>query len=1000
MDIYTWGGADTLQWLFEGIKILTDTSGGMMGVIRLLFIITVIVIGIEIAFTGKLAPTARMFAFILIFNVALVSKTDVMLIDEINPQDSTAVQAVPSGLAWVASLSSTIGKWATDGMENVFATFDPNYANVAFAGRGSLFASRILKASTDFEISEPRMAENLSEFAEQCVYYGSMIGWFNFQDLAESDNIWAFLGGNTLGNGVFMSYRDAGNNVFLRGCRDVYMLLDAEWNAAINHGLEFYGLKLFSDKTPLDAANELGAALPLSYSALTTIAMNQSDIIRQNMMANTLKRSYGRLAASAGASAIVEDYAIAMAEEQQRTTYTTVGAVMGRTLPLMRNLFEALIYGIFPIVICLILISQKQGESIYFYIKSVFWLQLWAPLNAIMNFLMYMYASKTTSAAAKIPGGGETLNIFTQSSIGSVNEDMMSMAGYLVVMIPLLSWSLVNRGGFAASQLASAVGNVASGSAEGAAKHASSGNISLGNVSSGNASMFQQNTAPMMRKNVGSFDSPTGVTTSVASGGGAYHSVLKGDLGLSSMIGSSISSSVATKSAQTAMAARESASSYINATSSRLDAMANYVKSTNQAVSSGKMSETAAMASARKAIDDLMSFADRSGMTNRYGSKYGADLALQAAASVGTPASGILGSEMKASLVASGRSTESFDKDWKAAQDYAKSSSFKQAFDSAYSAAVKDSASRTDETSKGLNRSLSGASGQSQQADTSLRAALKEAQQWEQANSHISGQEASFGLNAQNAVRNHMASMMGISADQAARVFQSASNGNQNAMNQVVQAAKDYAANHGAEIAGVASAPDRSAVDGKWANDSTEIGGLREQVASQGIANQGAAEGQAASNNVPSSADVNQSANQTKISAGAYIDATDAHINASEGAVVAKGQPTVGNVANAIEVGQTPGNVAGSAFDKGARNAVDFINEAGGKTMELGVELGGKLFDSISGGDQEAKSMTDGQQAEFTNDLPPDLPGPRLAQPTTTPATRPGGPKRVSRGED
>jgi hypothetical protein len=1009
MNVYTWGGADTLQWVFEGIKMLTDTNGDMLAVIRLLLKVTTLVVAVEIAFTGKLQPTSRLFAFILIFNVAIVSTTDVVIVDEVNPVDTAAVDDVPSGLAWVAGFSSTMGKWATDGFETMFATFDPNYPFIQFRGHGSLFASRIMQASTEIQVTDPRMMENLSEFAERCIFWGSMVGWFTFSDLAQTGNMWNFLGGGTLGNGLFMRYRDIENNEILVGCVDGYNFIDTQWNAALDHAREVYGLQSFADKTPQDAANALSAALPVAYSALTTIASSQEDIIKQNMMLNTVRRAYSRLGATAGATAIVQDYAVALGEAQQRTTYQTLGAILGRTLPLMRNLIEALIYGIFPIVIFLILVSQKQGETILFYIKTVFWLQLWAPLFALINFLMNIHAERVTTAAANIPGTGSVMNLMTQLGINQVNQDLMAMAGYFVVMIPLLSWSLVSKGGFAASQMASVVGSVASSSGSAAAQEAAHGNISLGNVSAGNTSlgnysagntsMYQQNTAPRMMKHVGSFDSPSGLTTMMTSGGGLYHNALQSDLGLSSVIGSSMSSAMSTKAAQTATAASENARGYMNATSSRLEALSNYVNSTSQAVSSAQMGKTAATASARKAIDDLKSFADKSGMSQRYGSDFAAELALQAGASAGTPLADLVGSQLKAQFLANGKSTESFDKDWQAAQEWAKSSGFKQTFDSAYSGAMEHTAGRTDDTSKGLNESLSGALGRSQQSEASLRASHTEAQQWAQRRDHMVGNEAKFGFNAQNAVRDQLASINGISQNQAGQIFQAANKGDLAAMEQVIAAAKDFALKQGAQLAGIEGPPDRSAVDGKWANDSAEIGGLRRQVESQGVAHQATAEEQAASNNVPSSASVHQNASQTMTSAGAFVEATDAHVNASEGAVEAKGQPTVDNTATAIKYGESPGHVAGAAIDKGLSNAVDFGLAVNQKGSDAAWGLAGKFKDWISGDTPEQTGTNEGQQAEFTDDMPPDLPTPRLTQPTTTPSTRPGGPARVSRDD-
>lgn len=68
---------------------------------------------------------------------------------------------------------------------------------------------------------------------------------------------------------------------------------------------------------------------------------------------------------------------------------------LAKSLPMVKTVFEALVYGAFVFVILLSLLPN--GHRILFnYFQTIIWLQLWAPLNAILNLIITVTAKSRT----------------------------------------------------------------------------------------------------------------------------------------------------------------------------------------------------------------------------------------------------------------------------------------------------------------------------------------------------------------------------------------------------------------------------------------------------------------------------------------------------------------------------------------------------------------------------------------------------------------------------
>ena len=122
---------------------------------------------------------------------------------------------------------------------------------------------------------------------------------------------------------------------------------------------------------------------------------------------------------------------------------------------------------------------------------------MWAPLYAVLNLIMTIYGKAETLAQGA--QGGFTL--LTSSAIINANADMTTLAAWLSVSIPFISYGILKQGAAAFVGLAQHLGSAMQSAANSAASETVSGNFSLGNVTMGtqtyqNTSAFQHNTSP------------------------------------------------------------------------------------------------------------------------------------------------------------------------------------------------------------------------------------------------------------------------------------------------------------------------------------------------------------------------------------------------------------------------------------------------------------------------------------------------------------------------
>ena len=515
-EVFTYGGGEFLRLVFNGIAAIVGT-GDYVTALKLAAIIGLIWVLVEGAFRQRPLNLQWLLGVILVYLAFMVPKANVIVTDRIDATQSGVVANVPIGLAATAGTFSLLGDWLTRSYETVFSLPD----DLRYHQSGMLFAQYLVEASTRFEITDQRLAANLSEFWQACVFYDILLGLYGWEDLFAAADLWAFIKANTARARSF-AYVDAGNAKSILGCRDgAADQLDADLTADVARARQWYGEKLVSAPNQAAAVAKFAAAMPVSYNYLAGLSLDAEEIIRQNALSNAIRRGLSQFAARTDATAAAQDFALARAEEERRTTYAALGELAARTLPLLRNLFEAFIYAVFPIVFLLLMLPSAARVALS-YLKAVVWVQLWAPLYAVLHFATTLFSQAPAEAALLLPDGNTVLSLSNFTGLRQVMADTALIAGYLSLSIPMISYLVVNQGGAMIANLASRVGQSYEAPVSKGAEEATTGNIQLGTTSLGKADWWAQNTSPSWRAGVVTHQDPSSGATVTETGGGVY----------------------------------------------------------------------------------------------------------------------------------------------------------------------------------------------------------------------------------------------------------------------------------------------------------------------------------------------------------------------------------------------------------------------------------------------------------------------------------------------
>jgi len=696
--ITTYGGGELFTLVFNGIAALftTDQTGVVMPLIRVGLTVGSVYVVILMLFKSQLMEGLKWFLWVVVAtNLLFLPKTTVWIHDPLCNTKSK-IDHVPFALGAFASIVSQVGKSITEKFESVFSL--PDY--MPYHKTGTVFASALMSQVGQFRIVDPVFKGNMERFVNQCVVYDVMIGHkYTLDDLQKTPDIWTMVMSHASPVLGFL-YKEGNNPGAVLTCKEGSGKLNKLWAEQITKATALYGTRVNNRTLTATAFNSdlLSGAKLLSGSL--AIASSATDLLKQTLMVNAIEEASNNKLSELGSAS---NYTATKALLQQRSAYAAAGEIAARTLPLFKNVIEALSYSLFIFIVILALLPNGY-RTLLTYCGILAWTQLWAPLYAVLNLVMTLYGKHETMGHGLKDG----LTLINSSAIINANADMVTLAAWLSVSIPFISYGILKQGAAAFVGLAQHLGSAMQSAASGAAAETVSGNISLGNVSMGtqayqNTSAFQHNTSPSYTSSQFKALSPAGIEQSTFGDGSQSLSTQTLSRLSVQIMGTENTSYTQQQSLSEAKSVVESKST---AAGQAIDAASqdttNFLSQVGKAISSGTDRNQSVSASEAKTLQDFKNHVkdiqQRTGLDETQ--------AMEAAVGASSGALQLLGIDIKGGFSSSAARQKAIQ----AADSVAKQTNYSDNLDKVISAAKSFSESQNDtnmkELAKGTTSSL------------------------------------------------------------------------------------------------------------------------------------------------------------------------------------------------------------------------------------------------------------------------------------------------------
>lgn len=830
LDIYTFGSGSYVVEALHAVKMFMGSSSytTLVRIAGLIGLLWVMLAALRNKSGGGIQADWSWLLFFAFFYVGLlVPKVDLIVNDPIDPPTtaSPVVTNVPLGLGILAYITSGIGKGLVDNYE----TFITIPGDQKYSKNGMLFGSNVMRSFGEMEFPDARFSGDINQFIGHCLFPQITAGNLSIDAFATGTDLWTHLKSYAQTN-RWISFNDG----VVRTCREAAIDLDTRsngMNAQVTNAAGQAGQKIWPTKGVSDAqAAFLASAGGTTASDFLGYTQTGADLTRQAMMIKAVSGALEGASIDSDNQSMAQAIFQAKAESQQRNTYIMMGNTASRTLPVMKAVMEAISYAIAPLVFLFILMP---GGIVAFgqYAMFMVWLQMWPILYAVINSVMYWYGSQSSMNAALLSNGAHGLTLESMNSVNAVNADMVALAGYMAISIPIISYMLLKGGMSVGGAVYSSLMQPANSTASAAASEQTSGALSMNTVTMDTASWGNMNANKMdlnrsMAAGMTSVTaSDTGTTSTMTSTGGTITKMMKSDYAYDTQMGSAIKSSVSASAKESVTAARMDSAEYMASTSSLLSNMKSFIHQVNQSKGTSDTATQQKSAQLSESVDKMESIGRDFASSRGLSYQTGLGLLAQAVAGVGM----------------SGKADAKSQEDYKEAVKVAESSGFKDSMQTAQQLSQQLSSTRQEGVSDSAANNLQTGLQRNNALAEKAAASYQKAQAFETVRARLEEHGISFGGDISDLMRNRL----GITRNEFIATQATAYQTNDPAMAaaavQKMQGWVDSFVDRGgaAELVGIQAAPTAAGVEGFNQANRAEVM-QQGQVGVQGLQNSGA----------------------------------------------------------------------------------------------------------------------------------------------------------------
>lgn len=500
---YTYWNAEVVRDTFQAIAMIFSTDD-MRGLLKVSAIAGSMGAICALIATVRVKEFGMHLVLIALLHLGLLwPKVELIIKDERAGQAYT-VKGVPAGLGVFASEISRVGMWLTKSYETFFTPID----DLRFSKTGMVFGARLVEDVQRTRINSAALRNDMTIFVKSCVNPELLDYPQKLEDLIRSRDIWALLGqGDWLNPARVATINFSGGAVtpapLVYPCPYAYQQLGLALQQDVQRGLRRLDRR-YAGKVAETGSDFVSASIAGTESFLMEISRSSADSLKQAMMMNVVREAQGAIAAIRGDAATMNAImAATIAQKTLEASSATMRNMAEGSLPILHNVMEVITLAIFPIIgVLLVLSGSGAGLVAKSYLAGLLWVQLWAPLYAVVNSIVTRGAARnfTQVVMNELGSGPDGPALSNASTLLGESWWIQSAAGWVCMLVPIIAGVLAKVGTSSVSSMAMSLAGPGQSAASAAAQQTAAGNLSAGNVQWGNVSQYTSNSGKLDRQ--------------------------------------------------------------------------------------------------------------------------------------------------------------------------------------------------------------------------------------------------------------------------------------------------------------------------------------------------------------------------------------------------------------------------------------------------------------------------------------------------------------------
>ncbi|MEM9887853.1 MAG: conjugal transfer protein TraG N-terminal domain-containing protein [Bacteroidota bacterium] len=494
-DIYTVGAGFFLEKILNAIRFIIG-DGGFVTALKTVALGSLTLVSSRMAQGSHFRDTyTYLVSLILVISVFMSGTATVRTHDHLRDSYGglpavRVVKGVPWGLAFFGSLASGLGYTISEKFEDGFGAV---FANPTYGKTGMMFGSKIVEDANDYKINDPQITKLVGDFYKACIVPDVRMGMgrkngYTIRDLAKADDILGFLKSRSskvrrmqfvgtiskVTNNGFLGTSSVEENKISEyvTCKQAAHYISDMLDYEIKQNMPILASSFFSvffpNKGTADHNAVFESVLADSYGLFVKNSKDAKDLLTQSVMINSLKN----------AVSINSSYSSVATNKLTQSAYYSIAQLGQRYVPLLLGILEALVYGSFPLVLILAF-TPFAVQFLKNYAKSFIYLQLWQPTYVII-FCLASYWGQFQSV--------DNLTYISHKKISTVSAEMSMIAGYMLMLVPVLAGMILSGLGSSIGSLATSMFHIPQNAAMQSAEASVKGNYNIGNTSVDNHS--------------------------------------------------------------------------------------------------------------------------------------------------------------------------------------------------------------------------------------------------------------------------------------------------------------------------------------------------------------------------------------------------------------------------------------------------------------------------------------------------------------------------------